>query len=297
MFRNMNKQEFEELFQILDEYVKANVNDHRYRHTLGVVRAAEYYAKKYGADVYKAKLAAIFHDACKNDVAGLEHGEAAAKLLEEKFGVKDEEILLAIRNHTLGRIEPCLLEKVIKLADLLEDTRTYEDVPMYRAMEEETSDIDLVYLELLKRQRNFLIQKGIEYDKRTDEIIAYMEGKRQMTNRDIALFIASELDKRKAQDITIIDIAEKSGFADFFVIATASSLRQLQALSNYTEDKLAEIGIIPRHIEGKGDCGWILMDYNDVIVNLFTAEQRDHYNIEKIWNDCIRVDFEPEKEQ
>ncbi len=293
----MNNQEFEELYSVLDAYVKTHVNAHRYSHTQGVVKAAAHYAEKYGADVQKAKLAAIFHDACKNDVGGIEHGEAAAALLEEKFGVKDEEILLAIRNHTIGRIEPCLLEKVIKLADLLEETRTYEDVPGYRALEEKTSDIDLVYLALLKRQRDFLIQKGIDYDKRTDEIIAYMEGKRQMTNREIALFIAAELDKRKALDITIIDIAEKSGFADYFVIATAGSLRQLQALSDYAEDKLAEVGMIPRHIEGKGDSGWILMDYNDVIINLFTAEQRDHYNIEKIWNDCLRVDFEPEKEQ
>ena len=50
-------------------------------------------------------------------------------------------------------------------------------------------------------------------------------------------------------------------------------------------------------MEGYNTRSWILMDYNDVIVNLFTAEQRDHYNIEKIWNDCISVDFEPEKEQ
>jgi len=113
-----------------------------------------------------------------------------------------------------------------------------------------------------------------------------------MTNKEIAYFAAEELDTRKALDITIIDIAEKSGFADYFVIASATSLRQLSALSDNLEDKLASEDILPHHIEGKGDSGWILLDYGDIVINLFTVEQRDHYNIEKIWNDCIRLDFE-----
>ena len=48
------------------------------------------------------------------------------------------------------------------------------------------------------------------------------------------------------------------------------------------------------HKEGRGDTGWVLLDYGDVIVNVFTAEQRDHYQIEKVWIDCPQVEFEPE---
>lgn len=294
----MTKYVFEELYNTLDSYVKENVNEHRYAHTIGVVKAAEKYALKYGADVYKAKIAAIFHDACKNDVGGLEHGEAAAQLLKTRFGIDDPEILAAIANHTIGRKDPCLLEKVIKLADLLEEGRTYEDVPEIRAFDERYSNIDKTYLLLLERQRKHLIKAGIDYDKRTDELIDWMKEKigNNMTNKDIALLAANELDKRKALDITIIDIAEKSGFADYFVIATASSLRQLGSLTTFVEDKLAEEGILVNHTEGKGDSGWILMDYGDVIINIFTAEQREHYNIEKLWNDCIKIDFEPNEE-
>jgi len=294
----MTKQEFEELYKKLDEYVVSNVSEHRYQHIQGVVKAAEHYALKYGADVQKALLAAIFHDACKNDVGGLEHGEAAAKLIQDKFGIYDEEIVNAIAHHTIGRPNMCLLEKVIKLADLLEEGRTYEDVPEIRAYEETHNDIDMTYLLLLERQKKYLIQAGIDYDKRTDTLIDWMKqeiGKKQMTNKDIALLIAEELDKRKALDISIIDIAEKSGFADYFVIATASNLRQLSALNDEVEDRLAKENIIVNHIEGKGDTGWILMDYGDIIVNLFTVEQRNHYNIDKLWSDCIKVDFEPKE--
>ncbi len=114
-----------------------------------------------------------------------------------------------------------------------------------------------------------------------------------MNNRETALRTAEILDAKKARDITILDIGEKSGFADYFVIATAGSQRQMETLCEEVEEKLAENELLVRHIEGKGGSGWILMDYGDIIVNIFTAEQREHYQIERIWNDCIRVDFQP----
>ena len=286
----MTDKEFEELYQKLDDYVKAHVDDYRYRHTQGVVKAIEKYAVKYGADVKKAKLAAVFHDTCKGQNLGLEHGKAAARIIKEEFGVEDEEIINAIANHTVGRVGMSLLEKVIKLADLLEENRTYEDCAKIREYEETETDINKVYLVLAKRQKEIILEKGLYYDTTNDDVIAWLEEeiKNTMTNKEIAYFIAKEMDNRKAKDITIIDIAEKSGFADFFVIASVAGLRQLSALAVNIEDKLAEEGIIVGHVEGKGDSGWILMDYGDIIVNLFTQEQREHYNIEKVWADCDR---------
>ena len=112
-----------------------------------------------------------------------------------------------------------------------------------------------------------------------------------MNNKESAVFMAKYLDDRKAADITILDISAKSGFADFFVIATAHSLRQLASLCNELDDRLSQEGVLVKHIEGRGDSGWILMDYGDVIVNLFTEAQREHYQVEKIWNDCERIEF------
>ena len=117
-----------------------------------------------------------------------------------------------------------------------------------------------------------------------------------MEIKEKAIYAADFLDSRKAADITIIDIAEKSGFADYFVIATAGSLRQLEALSGDLEDKMAEQSWLAHHVEGKGDTGWILLDFGDIIVNLFTEEQRNHYNLEKLWSDCITIDYEPSKD-
>ncbi len=291
----MTDKEFNELYSKLDAYVKEHVDEYRYKHTQGVVKAIEVYAAKYGADIKKAKIAAIFHDACKGQKLGLEHGKAAAKILRDEFGVEDEDIINAVANHTVGRVGMSLLEKVIKLADLLEENRTYEDCPKIREYEKTQTDIDKVYLVLAKRQKEIILSKGLYYDRTNDDVIAWLEkeiNKKNMTNKEIALFIAKEMDNRKASDILIIDIAEKSGFADYFVLASTAGLRQLSALATNLEDKLAEEGILVDHIEGKGDSGWILMDYGDIIINLFTAEQREHYNIEKVWNDCDRIYYE-----
>ena len=110
-----------------------------------------------------------------------------------------------------------------------------------------------------------------------------------MESKEIAQTIANLLSSKKAKDVVMIDIAEKSSFADFFVNATGSSERQLGALAEDAEDKLAELGITPKSVDGRPDTGWILVDGGDVIVNLFTAETRDKYTLEKIWSDCESI--------
>jgi len=113
-----------------------------------------------------------------------------------------------------------------------------------------------------------------------------------MTNKELALLAAKTIDAKKGRDITIIDIGEKSGFADFFVIATASNVRLLKGLCDEVEDAYAKESVLVKHIEGIGESGWILMDFGDIIINLFTPEQREHYAIERIWKDCTEVEFE-----
>ncbi len=115
-----------------------------------------------------------------------------------------------------------------------------------------------------------------------------------MNNKELTLFAAQVLDSNRAKDISIIDISVKSGFADYFLLCTAGSKRQMDSVKDILEDKLAEEGLLVKHIEGKGDSGWILMDYGDIIVNIFSPEQRERYQIEKVWGDCSFVEFTPD---
>lgn len=106
-----------------------------------------------------------------------------------------------------------------------------------------------------------------------------------MENKEIALQAAKAIDEKKGQDIVIIDISGISGFADYFIVTHASSDRLMRTISEEVEDRLASLDTPLKRIEGKNGSGWILMDFGDIIVNIFTKEQRDRYNIEKIWGD------------
>ena len=113
-----------------------------------------------------------------------------------------------------------------------------------------------------------------------------------MTNREYALLAAKTLSDKKAEDITVIDIQGKATFADYFVICSGSSERQVNSLTDEVEDRLAEAGLYVKSIEGKQGSGWILMDFGDLIVNLFTREMREKYSIEKVWGDCQFIEVE-----
>ena len=113
-----------------------------------------------------------------------------------------------------------------------------------------------------------------------------------MTNREYALLAAKTLSDKKAEDITVIDIQGKATFADYFVICSGSSERQVNSLTDEVEDRLAEAGLYVKSIEEKQGSGWILMDFGDIIVNLFTREMREKYSIEKVWGDCQFIEVE-----
>lgn len=98
------------------------------------------------------------------------------------------------------------------------------------------------------------------------------------------------LSNKKAVNIMAIDVREKSSFADYLVLATGGSIRQLNALVDEVEDKIAKYDLMPRAIEGKQNSDWLLMDYVDVVVNVLTEDSREKYNIEKVWGDCDTLD-------
>jgi ribosome-associated protein len=103
--------------------------------------------------------------------------------------------------------------------------------------------------------------------------------------------IGEAISDKQGRDAVVIDISGQSSFADYFVNATAVNTRMLAALRDEVEKRLLVVGMTPRGIEGKDSSGWILMDYGDIIVNLFMEEQRNTYQIEKIWSDGTIVDI------
>jgi len=95
----------------------------------------------------------------------------------------------------------------------------------------------------------------------------------------------SSLDDDKAEDIVVIDLAGKAGFADFMVIATGRSDRHVGAMADHVIQNFKKAGLSSAPAEGMGQCDWVLIDGGDVIVHLFKPEVRGFYNLEKLWSE------------
>ena len=99
------------------------------------------------------------------------------------------------------------------------------------------------------------------------------------------------LDAKKAGGITVLKVTNQTVIADYFVICTGNSNTQIKSLSDELEFKLKQRGLEPKNIEGFREASWIVMDYNSVIVHIFNREQREFYNLEKLWNDAEKIDI------
>lgn len=93
------------------------------------------------------------------------------------------------------------------------------------------------------------------------------------------------LEDKKGEDVKIIDISEISPIADYFIIADGANQNQLQAMCDAVEEKLYQAGCKLRQTEGNRNSTWILMDYGDIIVHVFSKEDRLFYDLERIWTD------------
>jgi ribosome-associated protein len=107
----------------------------------------------------------------------------------------------------------------------------------------------------------------------------------------LAKFIVSVLDAKKARDIRLLHVEDRTIIADYFVIATGTSRTQLRALGDEIEFRLEPYGIKPHHIEGADTGVWVLEDFGPVIVHLFNGEGREFYNLEKLYQDTTERDI------
>ena len=114
-------------------------------------------------------------------------------------------------------------------------------------------------------------------------------GDRLLESLDLAQRIADLLSDRQAEDIVLMDISKVSTFTDVFVIATADNPRQMNALIDSLDQDLRGDGIRPSKTEGTPDSGWVLVDFGDAIVHLFSREQRAYYKLEELWAQGVSV--------
>jgi len=125
------------------------------------------------------------------------------------------------------------------------------------------------------------------------ELISDSESIRENTRgHDLAIAIARVIEETRGKDIRVLDLRSVTEVFDYFVIATGSSRRQMHAVSDEIERIVkANWGDEKRGIEGYNESRWIVIDYGDVVVQLFDSDSRDYWGLEHLWSDAKRVEL------
>lgn len=293
------------------------LTEERRKHTEGVEQTAEALAKHYGADPDKAKLAARLHDIYRRATdeeiddfirrgwlhpsyranSNLAHAKMAAATMQHELGISDPDLIHAVSFHTTGRQAMSLLEKILFVADAIEPSRSFPGVDDLRALA--FRDLDQACILSLSRTIQRLQEKQKPIDRDTIEAYEYMKNKTKevfVDNRETVQALARYLQQKKGMDIRLIDIGEKASFADYLALCTATSVRHAEALAEEAETFMMNRKVPLRSMEGKGGSGWILADYGDIVINIFSAPMREKYRLEKVWGDCPTVGWEEENE-
>ncbi len=99
-------------------------------------------------------------------------------------------------------------------------------------------------------------------------------------------------ESKKATDIRVLDLRPVTSFTDFFVICSVTNPKQGQAICDEIETQLKEVGERPVSVEGYDSAEWILMDYGDLLVHVFSASARSYYDLERLWRHAEKVSLE-----
>ena len=113
-------------------------------------------------------------------------------------------------------------------------------------------------------------------------------------SKEMAKIAYAALEEKKAEDIRVLDISGVTVVADYFVIANGSNPNQVQALVDNVQEKLYKAGYEMKQLEGYRQGGWVLIDFNDIIVHVFDKENRAFYDLERIWKDGKEIEFTEE---
>ena len=112
-----------------------------------------------------------------------------------------------------------------------------------------------------------------------------------LTQQQKLEIIVKALDSKKAEYIKVIKVGDLTVIADYFVIADGTSSTQTKALADEAEYKMKENGVVPNRVQGNNGSNWVIIDYGDIVVHVFSKEQRDFYNLERLWRDGEDIDI------
>ncbi|RCW88456.1 ribosome-associated protein [Halanaerobium sp. DL-01] len=112
---------------------------------------------------------------------------------------------------------------------------------------------------------------------------------KEISIKETALLAAEAADDKKAEDIEILNLEGLTVIADYFVICSANSDKQVRAIYRAVDEKLSELNIEYKKVAGLDDARWVLMDYADVVVHIFQKREREYYDLDRLWADAEKI--------
>lgn len=113
-----------------------------------------------------------------------------------------------------------------------------------------------------------------------------------LDSKDLAIQVARAALEKKAENIIILDVEKRLIITDYFIICSGLNVIQVRSICEFIQESLEKEGYRPVRVEGDGQSGWVLLDYLDVVVHVFSAEQRDYYQLERLWKDSSIIEWQ-----
>lgn len=110
-----------------------------------------------------------------------------------------------------------------------------------------------------------------------------------MDQKEILKVLCAALEDKKGNKLSLLDVSKVSYLADYFIIVSGNNTSHISALSENAIEKASEIGLKPIHTEGTAESGWILVDYGNIVVHVFSTEAREFYDLERVWKDAVEI--------
>ena len=226
----------------------------------------------------------------------------------------DRDVLSAVANHTVGSPDMSVFDEIIMLADYIEPGRPYQMCIDVRkgfldlldkatTKEECVHALHVACVAALNNTISEFVSRGAVYHNKTkatrDALLITIERKKMdnkliLKNADsgtVAREAVKILIEKKALDIKLFDVREKSSITDYYVNVTGRSTTQVASLADEVDCKLSEKGRGPIRTEGRRGTSWILVDYGDVIINVFDKASRDFYSLDKHFPEESLIDI------
>lgn len=286
----------------LEERLQKNLSEDLFEHSFNVALLAKELAIYHKINDEKAYIAGLIHDCAKEiplkkqeelmkkhfpnvkvDV-NIYHQFLAPIIAKKDYYVGDKDILSAISKHTTAHQDMSVFDMIIYCADKLEEGRKNSSDTLINMCK---NNIYKGFKITLEQSIEYLKSKNIDVSPNTYESL----NKVQLLEHDFLIYlIVKFLDDKKIENLRVFDVSERYPFTNYFVLVTASSMRQATSLANEVAKEIIKCFYEINHIEGKDNNDWVLIDAKEVIVHIFTNEGREHYNLEKLLFDLKNIE-------